>query len=122
MFVILCLIVPDAKASLIVALCYGAGIAIGFRLFWEFRDLVLYKRASKMDRYAMLYCAFKGDVRPRHITGVMIAKGYSKEDADIVRSYMEKVKIEAIANDSGYAKITVEKRLTELAKSLYDSR
>lgn len=122
LFIALSLLVPDVKASIIIALCYGSFVAIAFRLYWELHDLMLYRRASKNDRYAMMYTAFKGDVSPRHIYGVMKSKGHPNEDISLVTEYMAGTKVEAIANDAGFARITVEKRLTRIADSLYSQR
>jgi hypothetical protein len=71
---------PSAKASIILSLVYGAGLALGFRLYWELHDLMMYRRAAKTDRYAMLYTAFKGNTDPRHIRGVMRLRGHNDED------------------------------------------
>lgn len=45
----------------------------------------------------MLYCAFKGNVEPRHIKGVMRVRGYGDREIRMVVSYMNGLKIEAIA-------------------------
>lgn len=114
---------PSAEASIILSLVYGAATALGFRLYWELHDLMMYKRASKTDRYAMLYVVFRGNLDPRHINGVMRAKGYAdKETISMVQAYMDHVKVDAIAFEMNYSKRTIEDRLTELATSLYESR
>ena len=114
---------PSAEASIIISLCYGALTALGFRLYWELHDLMMYRRASKTDRYAMLYVVFKGNVDPKHINGVMRAKGISdKQTIQMVQMYMAKDKVEYIAEIMGFAKITIEKKLTDLANELYLSR
>lgn len=114
---------PSAEVSIILSLCYGGGLALGFRLYWELHDLILYKKAAKTDRYAMLYVVFKANVTPKHINGVMRAKGYSdKTDIRMVQMYMQKDKVEYIAEVLNFAKITIEKRLTEIATDLYAKR
>lgn len=114
---------PSAEASIIMSLVYGAGLALGFRLYWELHDLMMYRKASKTDRYAMLYVVFKGNVSPKHINGVMRAKGYSdKIEIEMVQMYMRKDKVEYIASYFTFAKITVEKKLTEIASDLYNRR
>ena len=122
LFWAVCVLVPSASVSIIISLIYGSALAIGFRLYWELHDLILYKRAAKFDRYAMLYCAFKGDTSPSHITGIMMMHGYPREDIRIVIRYMAHAKVESIAYDLNYAKITIEKRLTKIAEELYNSR
>jgi len=114
---------PSAEASIILSLCYGAGLALGFRLWWELHDLIMYKKAAKTDRYAMLYVAFKGNVDPRHVNGVMRSKGHAdKDEIKMVQMYMAKEKVEYIAEYFNFAKITIEKKLTEIATDLYSSR
>lgn len=118
----LTLLIPSHEAVLIVSVAYGCGLALGFRLYWELHDLRLYRLASKSDRKAMLYCAFKGNVEPRHIKGVMKIRGYGDREIRMVVSYMNGLKIEAIARDENYAKITVDKALTEIAEDLCSRR
>ena len=53
----------------------------------------------------------------------MRAKGYTdKDDIKMTQMYMAKEKVEYIAEWIGYAKITVEKRLTDIATDLYQRR
>lgn len=118
----LTLLIPSHEAILIVSVAYGCGLALGFRLYWELHDLRLYRLAAKSDRKAMLYCAFKGNVEPRHIKGVMRVRGYGDKEIRMVVSYMSGLKIEAIAHDEKYAKITIDKALTEIAEDLYSRR
>lgn len=114
---------PSAEASIILSLCYGSLTALGFRLYWELHDLIMYRKAAKTDRYAMLYVVFKGNCDPKHINGVMRAKGYSdRDDIRMTQMYMQRDKVEYIADFIGYAKITIEKRLTEIATDLYQRR
>lgn len=114
---------PSAEASIILSLCYGGGLALGFRLYWELHDLMMYHKAAKTDRYAMFYTVFRGNVSPKHVNGVMRAKGYAdKVDITMVSMYMQRDKVEYIAEVTNYVKITVEKRLTEIASDLYAKR
>ena len=114
---------PNVETSIILSLCYGAGLALGFRLYWELHDLMMYKKAAKTDRFAMLYVVFKGNCDPKHVNGVMRAKGvFSNEEIKMVQLYMQREKVEYIAEWMGYAKITVEKKLTDLANDLYRLR
>ena len=114
---------PSAEASIILSLCYGAGLALGFRLYWELHDLMMYRKAAKTDRYAMFYTAFKGDISPKHINGVMRAKGFTdKDEIEMVQMYMQRLKVEYIADYMNFARITIEKHLTELAERLYEKR
>lgn len=118
----LTLLIPSHEAILIVSVAYGCGLALGFRLYWELHDLRLYRLAAKSDRKAMLYCAFKGNIEPRHIKGIMKIRGYGDREIRMVVSYMSGLKIEAIAHDEKYAKITIDKALTEIAEDLYSRR
>ena len=114
---------PSVEVLIILSLCYGAGLALGFRLWWELHDLMMYGKAAKTDRYAMLYVVFKGDCDPRHINGVMRAKGYTdKGEIRMVQMYMQKDKVEYIAECLAFAKITIEKKLTDIAADLYSRR
>lgn len=114
---------PSVEVLIILSLCYGAGLALGFRLWWELHDLMMYHKAAKTDRYAMLYVVFKGNCDPKHINGVMRAKGYTDSDEiKIVQLYMAKEKVEYIAHYMTFAKITIEKKLTEIATNLYLNR
>lgn len=114
---------PSVEVLIILSLCYGAGLALGFRLYWELHDLMMYHKAAKMDRYAMLYTVFKGNLNPKHINGVMRAKGYTdKDEIQIVQMYMQRDKVEYIGDQLNFAKITVEKKLTEIATRLYSIR
>lgn len=114
---------PSAETSIILSLCYGAGLALGFRLYWELHDLMMYRKAAKTDRYAMFYTAFKGDISPKHINGVMRAKGFTdKDEIEMVQMYMQRLKVEYIADYMNFARITIEKHLTELAERLYEKR
>lgn len=122
-FWLVTLLTPNVEASIISSLLYGSGVALGFRLYWELHDLMMYRRASKTDRYAMLYVAFKGRLDDRHIRGVMRLKGHADdEEIRMVQMYMGKDKVEYIADKLSYAKITVEKRLTDIASDLYKNR
>ena len=106
-----------------MSVVYGAGTALGFRLYWELHDLMMYKKAAKTDRFAMLYVVFKGNCDPKHVNGVMRAKGvFSSDEIKMVQLYMQREKVEYIADWLGYAKITVEKKLTDLANDLYRLR
>lgn len=114
---------PNVEVLIILSLCYGAGLALGFRLWWELHDLMMYKKASKTDRYAMLYVVFKGNCDPKHINGVMRAKGYTdKDEIKMTQMYMQRDKVEYIAEYLTFAKITIEKKLTEIATDLYSRR
>lgn len=121
-FWLLTLLTPSVEACLIMSMVYGAATALGFRLYWELHDLILYRRASKMDRYAMFYTAFKGDISRRHIFGVMMAKGYGRDEIEMVQLYMERMKVEAIAIEKNYSKRSIETRLTDIATDLYERR
>ena len=120
----LTLLTTDVQVSVIISLAYGGGVAICFRLYWELHDLMMYRKAAKTDRYAMLYCFFDGNLSPDYIGGAMTMFGYTDAGPDIkmVQMYMAKEKVEYIAKCVGYAKITVEKRLTEIATDLYARR
>ena len=114
---------PSAEVSIIMSLVYGCALALGFRLYWELHDLLVYKRASKNDRYAMLFVVFKANTDPKHVRGVMLAKGYSDEDEiRIIQLYMQKEKIDYIATYMNFAPITIDKKLTEIANDLYSRR
>ena len=114
---------PSAEASIIMSLVYGAGLALAFRIYWELHDLILYRKAAKTDRYAMLYAVMKGNVTEKRVNGVMRAKGYSnRDDILMVQMYLRKEKVEYIADFMGYAKVTVEKKLTAIAEDLYARR
>ena len=118
----LTVLIPSAEAIIIASVAYGCGLALGFRLWWELHDLRLFRKATKRDRYAMLYCAFKGNPSPKHIKGIMRLRGYDDLDIRIITSYMQGLKVEAIAYDEGFARITVEKRLTEISSDIYARR
>ena len=118
----LTVLIPSTEAIIITSVAYGCGLALGFRLWWELHDLRLFRKATKRDRYAMLYCAFKGNPSPKHIKGIMRLRGYDDLDIRIITSYMQGLKVEAIAYDEGFARITVEKRLTEISSDLYARR
>ena len=113
---------PSAEAAIVISLLYGSGTAIGFRVYWELHDLILYRKASKLDRYAMFYSSFKGDVSHRRIAGVMRMRGFDDESIRIVKMYMDGMKVEAIALETNYSKRSVEKRLTDMANDLYARR
>lgn len=114
---------PSVEVLIILSLCYGAGLALGFRLWWELHDLMMYHKAAKTDRYAMLYVVFKGNVDPKHINGVMRAKGYTdKDEIKMTQMYMQRDKVDYIAEYLTFVKITIEKKLTEIATDLYARR
>lgn len=122
-FWVLTLLTTDVRISIIVSLAYGGGAALALRLYWELHDLMVYKRQSKLDRYAMLCCAFDENLTKENIKGVMLMYGYDKEaDIEMVTMYMAREKVVYIAKKMGYAKITIEKRLTEIATDLYSKR
>ena len=119
----LTLLTPRVEVSIIMSLVYGGALALGFRLYWELHDLLVYKRASKNDRYAMLYVAFKGNLDNQHIRGVMRLRGYTNEDdIKMVQLYMCREKVDFIATYLNYAKITIEKKLTDISIDLYERR
>ena len=96
---------------------------MGFRLYWELHDLMMYRRASKTDRYAMLYTAFKGNLDPRRICGVMRMKGITDEDEiKAIQMYMAREKVDYIAQWMGVPLRTIDRRLTEIAEELYEKR
>lgn len=121
-FWLLTFLAPSISVCVIMALVYGSATAIIFRLYWELHDLLLYKKASKMDRYAMLYTAFKGNTIERHIVGVMRAKGYGKDDIHIIVLYMDRIKVEGIAAEMNYSKRFIESKITDIANDLYARR
>lgn len=121
-FWLLTLLTPSIEACLIMSFVYGAATAILFRLYWELHDLILYRRAAKLDRYAMLYAAFKGNIEPKHIKAIMRVKGYEDDEIDMTQSYMAKEKVEAIAIDHNYSKRVIESKLTDIAVGLYQVR
>lgn len=114
---------PSAAVSIIVSLVYGCALALGFRLYWELHDLMMYRKAAKTDRYAMLFVAFKGNLDPRHIKGIMRLKGYA-DDGEIrmIQMYMAREKIEYIAEYRNEPSRSVDRRLTEIAEDLYGKR
>lgn len=114
---------PSAEASIIISLAYGAGLALGFRLYWELHDLIMYRKAAKTDRYAMLYTALKGNTDPMHIRGVMRLRGHQEADEiKMVQMYMAKEKVDYIAQWLNMPLRSVDRRLTELAEELYARR
>ena len=114
---------PSAEASIILSLAYGAGLALGFRLWWELHDLMMYRKAAKTDRYAMFYTAFKGNIDPRHIRGVMRLRGFSDESyIKAVQMYMAKEKVDYIAEWLNEPLRSVDRKLTEIAEELYKKR
>ena len=54
---------PSVEVSIIMSLTYGCALALGFRLYWELHDLIMYSRMAKTDRYAMLYVVFRATCR-----------------------------------------------------------
>ena len=121
-FWLLTFLTPSIEVCVIMAVVYGSATALGFRLYWELHDLMLYRKAAKLDRYAMLYTAFKGNISRKHIYGIMRAKGLGKEEIDIIILYMEGVKVDAIAIEKNYSKRAIESRLTDIANYLYRNR
>lgn len=114
---------PSAEASIIMSLVYGAGLALGFRLYWELHDLLMYRKAAKTDRYAMFYTAFKGNLEPRHIRGVMRLRGFIDEDLiKAVQMYMAKEKVDYIAKWMNMPLRSVDRKLTETADAIYRMR
>lgn len=114
---------PSAEASIIISLAYGAGLALGFRLYWELHDLIMYRKAAKTDRYAMLYTALKGNTDQMHIRGVMRLRGHQEADEiKMVQMYMAKEKVDYIAQWLNMPLRSVDRRLTELAEELYARR
>lgn len=114
---------PNVEVSIILSLVYGCALALGFRLYWELHDLIMYNRMAKTDRFAMFYVVFRGNLSERHVRGVMRAKGYVEvEDIKMVQMYVQRDKVDYIAENLGFAKITIEKRLTEIATDLYAKR
>lgn len=116
-------LVPSVEVSIVLSLVYGAGLALGFRLYWELHDLMMYRRAAKTDRYAMLYTAFKGNTDPRHIRGVMRLRGHNDEDEiKMVQMYMAREKVDYISQWLNVPLRTVDRKLTEIADELYSKR
>lgn len=114
---------PSAEASIILSLVYGCGLALGFRLYWELHDLMLYHKAAKTDRYAMFYAAFKGNTDPRHIRGVMRLRGFGDEnDIKAVQMYMAKEKVDYIAEWLNEPQRSLDRKLTDIAEALYKNR
>lgn len=114
---------PSAEASIIMSLVYGAGLALVFRLYWELHDLMMYHKAAKTDRYAMFYTAFKGNLDPRHIRGVMRLRGFIDEDLiKAVQMYMAKEKVDYIAQWMNMPLRSVDRKLTETADAIYRMR
>lgn len=113
---------PSAEVSIIMSLVYGAGLALGFRLYWQLHDLIMYRKAAKTDRYAMFYTAFKGNIDPRHIRGVMRMRGFPEDEIKMVQMYMGKDKIEYIAKWLNMPLRSVDRMLTEIAEELYRKR
>ena len=114
---------PSAEASIVISLLYGSGLALGFRLYWELHDLMIYRRAAKTDRYAMFYTAFKGNLDPRRIRGVMRMKGITDEnEIKMIQMYMAKEKVDYIAQWMNVPLRTIDRRLTEIAEELYEKR
>lgn len=122
LFWLLTFLTPSIEVCVIMAIIYGAVVALGFRLYWELHDLLLYHKAAKLDRYTMFYTVFKGNTTPKHIYGVMKAKDYLKDDIEIVQLYMDRVKVDAIAIEKNYSKRVIESRLTGIANDLYARR
>lgn len=114
---------PSAEASIIMSLVYGAALAIGFRVYWELHDLMMYRKAAKTDRYAMLYTSFKGNLDPRHIKALMRFRGRNEpKDIEAVQMYMAKEKIDYIAERLKEPTRSIDRRLSEIADDLYSKR
>lgn len=122
LFIALSYLTPSIEASIVFSFFYGSVTAILFRAYWELHDLSLYRMASKNDRYAMAYCALRGNLSPNHVRGFLRLRGYGKEDISIFQEYMEGVKVAKIAEDFNYSKIWVEQKLTSMAAAAYETR
>lgn len=122
LFIVLSLLCPSAESSIFFSLTYGCVIAVAFRLYWELHDLILYRKASRNDRYAMAYCALKGNISPSHVKGVMTVRGYGKEETAMMQEYMNGIKISAIAADFNYSKIWTEQKLSSIVEGIYAAR
>lgn len=114
---------PNVAVSIIMSLVYGCALALGFRLYWELHDLMMYKKAAKTDRYAMFYTAFKANLDPRHIKAIMIMRGHSDpHEIKMVQMYMAKEKVDYIAEYTGEPVRSLDRKLTTLAEELYSRR
>lgn len=114
---------PSPEASIIISVAYGVFLALGFRAYWELHDLMMYRKAAKTDRYAMLYTAFKANLDPRRIRAIMRIRGYVDEsDIKMVQMYMAKDKVDYIAEWLNEPVRSVDRKLTQIAEDLYKRR
>lgn len=96
-FILISCLVPSVKVNVIFSFCYGAGFALLLRLYWELRNLRIYKDNAKTDYYAEFAVLFKNDVSRMHVSAYMKLKGFDDFDTETVCEFLEKTKIEAIA-------------------------
>jgi hypothetical protein len=96
-FILISCLVPSVKVNIIFSFCYGAGFALALRLYWELRNLRIYKDNAKTDYYAEFAVLFKNDVSRLHVSAYMNLKGFDDFDTETVCEFLEKTKIEAIA-------------------------
>jgi hypothetical protein len=96
-FILISCLVPSVKINIIFSFCYGAGFALALRLYWELRNLRIYKDNAKTDYYAEFAVLFKNDVSRLHVSAYMKLKGFDDFDTETVCEFLEKTKIEAIA-------------------------
>lgn len=117
-FIALSYLAPSVEASVIFSLCYGTAFAICLRLYWELKDLRLYRKAAKPDCYAEIYAIFKGNLDEDHIYGAMRMRGFSNHEIALVQSYARKDEIDYIASNFAMSPRAVNYEMSKIIKRL----
>ena len=117
-FGILSLAVPFFYVTLILAIIIGVGLAIFLNLSYKYKSLWLFNRASKTDKFAVLYTFFDGDLSERHVTTICRYKGLNHFQTLLIYEFVSGDKISVIAHRRKYSERMTIYKIDEAIKQL----
>ena len=117
-FGILSLAVPFFYALVIIAISLGVGLAIFLHLSYRYQSLWLFSKVSKVDKFAILYTFFDGDLSERHIKMICHHKGLDSKQTELIWNFMKGEKLSYLAFKFNYSQRMIIYKLDEAIDKL----
>lgn len=102
-FGILSLAVPFFYVIMVVAILYGAALAVLLHLSYKYKGMWLFTQVSKPDKFALLYVFFDGDLDDRKVRNRCRLKGLDKFQVDLISDFVKGEKISYLAHKYNYS-------------------
>lgn len=117
-FGILTLAVPFFYVIMVIAILYGAALAVLLHLSYKYKGMWLFTQVSKPDKFALLYVYFDGDLERNKIRYRCKLKGLNEFETSLICEFLQGEKISYIAHINNYSQRMIIYKLDEAIEKL----